>query len=194
MNAQDIQARMLAAELRETRAALDKVLREVQAMRIERKRDSDVQNAMRRELAELRGKGHNSDTPDAVTRLVQHIKHKPPVARFEKAVAPVARIFTHGRELLNGHVQHVTIAKDANGSLIELPCSYDLAHRFLRMTAPNRRLHWRGKRAAYGAMLSLSLRLGLAERKGRRHVWAERFGQFQRLDWLTQFKPPHRTR
>ncbi len=193
MNTQDVQARMLAAELRETRDALANVLKEVRVIRDASERHAANLNATRRELAELRGKGHNSDTPDAVTRLVQHIKHKPPVARFEKAVQG-ARIFDRGREMLNGRIQHVTIAKDANGSLIELPCSYDLAHRFLRMTAPNRRLHWRGKRAAYGSMLALCLRLHMIERKGRRHVWAERFGQFQRLDWLTQFKPPHRVR
>ncbi len=196
MNAQDAQARALADELRQTRAALAAVLREVQAVKADTAHTSAVLVATRRELSELRVK--RSDEPGAVTRLIQRATYKPPtpIVKFAKDVKAGARVFLAGRESLNGTVQHVVIARDANGNIYNLPdgCSYDKARRFVGMATPNRRLYWRGKRTIYTGMLALCERVGIIERKGRRYRWADRYDLAARAGWVSQWRPPHRVR
>ena len=80
------------------------------------------------------------------------------------------------------------------GNLIELPCSYDQAHKFISMEQINRRRCWRGARNDYSAMLALCLQCGLVEHHKRGYRWVERYTPLARVEWVTQFRPPNRTR
>ena len=201
---QDADARVIIRELTSTQRALFKLMRELETIKADGRHAAEIMNATRAEVAEARALFRNSEArargeEAPITRLLHTIAYRHPEPRtqtFSKD-APASkgpRVFINNKEVESGHVSHVIRAKDAQGSIVQLPTNYDQAHKFLSMEAPNRRKHWRGKRTIYTAMLALVLRVGFVERKGRGYQWVERFDVWARLDWLSQFKPPQRVR
>ena len=197
-------ARLIVSELATTRSALLRIIRELEQLRHNTERNEKLTSATRLELAELRATLRNAEAnakgqPSPIAQIIRTIQYRPPVPRTqvlekESRDREGPRIFTNGHEVIGGKVAHVTRAKTSTGALVELPCNYDLAHRFLSMPTPNRRKHWRGHNKTYTAMLSLSERAGFVSRVGRAYAWAERYSLVERMNWLSQFRPPLRTR
>jgi len=200
---QEADARVIIQELNTTQKALMRLMRELEGIKANGQHTQALINATRAEVAEARALFKNAEAKargeeSPFGRILQTITYRPPTPRtvFSKD-APAEkkpRVFINNKEVEGGKISHVVRAKDASGYIMQLPCNYDQAHKFLSMEAPNRRKHWRGKRTIYSAMLDLCLRVGFVERKGRGYTWAERFDVWRRLEWLSQFKPPHRVR
>ena len=200
---QDSDARIILDEVASTRRALIKVMRELESIKANGKHAEALITATRAEVAEARAifrnaEAHAKGEESPITRLIQTVGYrhpKPSTQTFSKDAPGKPRVFINNKEVTGGRIEHVTRAKDViTGALIELPCGYDQAHKFLSMETPNRRKHWRGNRVLYGAMLALALRIGFIEQRGRAYVWAEKFDLWARLEWLGQFRPPGRVR
>jgi len=196
-NMQDAEARTLIQEFNLVQKALAAIARELAGVRLHQSHTQEILTATRRELAEARVllKQYEQDkdsAPQGVTRLVTTRPYNPPKGKVFEKSSP--RVFINQHEVIGGKIEHIVRARDLKGNLIELPCSYDQAHKFISMEEINRRRYWRGKRDDYSAMLDLCLQCGLAERHKRGYRWAERYTPLARVEWVAQFRPPNRTR
>lgn len=200
----EVDARLIISELATIRQANLRLIRELEQIRHNTERNETLLRSTRAELCEVRATIRNTEAhargePSPVARLIQTVTYKPPkphtqVLEKESRERAGPRIFDNGHEVLGGKITHTVRARTATGALVELPTSYDQAHKFLSMPTPNRRLHWRGKRDVYTVMLALSLRAGFIERRGRGFAWVERYDLLGRMSWLSQFRPPLRVR
>lgn len=188
----EIRARMLQADIDRLLKAQAEQGRAVDAMLKQIAHLAELQNAQRRELAELRHPPTN--TPEGKRmRLVQTFDYKPPQERAP-TMTDTVKLYASGHAFVNGTVEHVSRARLPDGSVVSLPCPYNHAVRFVSLPTLNRRKHWRGETKHYGAMLQLCARLELVERVGKAWRWVSRFDRVTRLEWVHQFRPPARVR
>lgn len=175
-NQSSAETRVILDELSNTRRALTALMRKMEGIEASGKHAEAQLHAARAEIAEARaliknGAANAAGQPSPITKLIQTVSYRPPrsTTAFQQAAESKGpRLFSNGREVISGQISHVTRAKDAlTGALIELPCGYDSAYKFLSMETVNRRLHWHGSRAIYSVMIDLCLRVGFIERAGR---------------------------